>query len=78
VVAFLDTLSPGDFASVAERTVSQPRWNGKTMTGAHYFVQHMLPNFYFHVGHVYALLRHNGVALGKRDYLGQLTMADSA
>jgi hypothetical protein len=44
------------------------------MTGADYFFEHFLPNFYFHLAHVYALLRHNGVDVGKRDYLGALTM----
>jgi hypothetical protein len=78
VIELVDSLTPADFAAAAERSVSQPRWEGKTMSGADYFVEHMLPNFYFHTGHVYALLRHNGVTLGKRDYLGQLTMRDPA
>ena len=43
------------------------------MTGADYFVQHALPNFFFHLTTAYAILRHNGVALGKRDYLGAQT-----
>jgi hypothetical protein len=43
------------------------------MTGADYFVEHAVPNFFFHINHVYALLRHNGVNVGKRDYLGTLT-----
>lgn len=78
VIELVDSLTPADFASSPERSVTQPRWEGKTMTGAHYFIEHMLPNFYFHTGHVYALLRHNGVTLGKRDYLGQLSMRDPA
>ena len=44
------------------------------MTGANYFMEHALPNFYFHLTHVYALLRHCGVTLGKRDYLGTLSL----
>jgi hypothetical protein len=74
VSAFLDTLTADDFASVAERTITQPRWEGRTMTGHDYFLEYLVPNFYFHVAHVYALLRHGGVALGKRDYLGALSM----
>jgi hypothetical protein len=53
--------------------VTQPRWEGKVMTGADYFREHVVPNFYFHVTHSYALLRHNGVNVGKRDFLGALT-----
>jgi hypothetical protein len=44
------------------------------MTGSDYFLEHALPNFFFHVSHAYAILRHNGVALGKRDYLGPLSL----
>lgn len=73
VIAYLDTFTEADFESAPTRVVTQPRWEGKTMTGADYFLEHVLPNFYFHLSHTYALLRHNGVPLGKRDYLGKLT-----
>lgn len=72
-LAYLDGLTAADFAGAATREITQPRWEGKTMTGADYFVEHALPNFYFHLTHAYALLRANGVPLGKRDYLGALT-----
>ena len=61
------------FAEAATRSITQPRWEGKTMSGADYFVEHAVPNFYFHLTTAYALLRANGVGLGKRDYLGALT-----
>ena len=38
--------------------------------GLDYLTQRALPNFFFHVTTTYAILRHNGVALGKRDYIG--------
>ena len=44
------------------------------MTGADYFVEHLLPNFFFHLTTVYSILRHNGVNVGKRDYLGTLSL----
>jgi hypothetical protein len=74
VLSYLDGSSPADFDSAATRVISQPRWEGKTMTGADYFMEHALPNFFFHLTHAYAILRHSGVKLGKRDYLGPLTM----
>ncbi len=74
VIAYLDGFSESDFAEAATRKVSQPRWEGKWMTGEDYFFQHGLPNFYFHTTTVYALLRHNGVVVGKRDYLGPLDL----
>ncbi len=73
VLAYLDGLSGADFVGAAERSITQPRWEGKTMSGADYFLEHALPNFFFHATHVYAILRHNGVALSKRDFLGALS-----
>jgi hypothetical protein len=72
-IAYLDGFTPGDFAGAATAVVSQPRWKGEWMTGADYFLQHALPNFYFHLTTAYAILRHNGVSIGKRDFLGQQT-----
>ncbi len=73
-VGYLQSLTAPDFAGAAERSVTQPRWKEKSMTGADYFVEHALPNFFFHLTHAYAILRHNGVSIGKGDYLGALTM----
>jgi hypothetical protein len=74
VIAFLDGFKQADFEGIESRTVSLPRWEGKSMTALDYFIEHALPNFMFHVTTAYAILRHNGVELGKRDFLGQLTM----
>lgn len=73
VIAYLDGFSAADFEGAAARHVTQPRWEGKYMLGADYFLQHALPNFYFHSTHAYAILRHNGVNLGKRNFLGPLS-----
>jgi hypothetical protein len=73
VITYLDGLTAEDFAGAATRSVTQPRWEGKTLSGADYFLEHAVPNFFFHLTHTYALLRHNGVSLGKRDYLGTLS-----
>ena len=75
VIAYLEGFSAKDFADGATRVISQPRWEGKTMTGADYFVEHSVPNFFFHATTAYAILRSNGVTLGKRDYLGKRTMS---
>jgi uncharacterized protein len=74
VIGYLNGLSAKDFEAAATRVVTQPRWEGKTMSGADYFVEHAVPNFFFHASHTYAILRHNGVGLGKRDYLGALSL----
>lgn len=74
VISYLDGFSAKDFENAATRSITQPRWEGKTMTGSDYFLEHVVPNFHFHLVHTYAILRHSGVALGKKDYLGALTM----
>ena len=73
VRAWLETLTETDFTAAATQVITQPRWEGKVMTGADYFTEHAVPNFFFHLSHAYAILRHAGVALGKRDFLGTLT-----
>ena len=56
-----------------ERDVTVPRRDGPlTLKGEVYLKTFVLPNFFFHVTTTYALLRHNGVELGKADYLGAL------
>lgn len=71
---YLQSFAAADFDGAAERIVTQPRWEGSVMSGADYFREHAVPNFYFHVSHAYAILRHNGVDVGKRDYLGTLSL----
>jgi uncharacterized protein len=73
VIAYLGTFSAKDFEGAAARVITQPRWEGKVMSGADYFLEHGVPNFFFHLTHAFAILRHNGVDVGKRDYLGPLT-----
>src|SRR4051812_46399388 len=74
VIAYLDGFTAADFEGAATRHVTQPRWEGKYMLGADYFLEHAVPNFFFHTTVAYAILRHNGVSLGKRDFLGPLSM----
>lgn len=76
VVGYLSEYSAKDFEGADTRHITQPRWAGKIMLGADYFHEHVIPNFYFHATHTYAILRHVGVPLGKRDYLGALSMRD--
>ncbi len=44
------------------------------MKGDDYLAQFVLPNFYFHLSTAYAILRHNGLEIGKRDFLGAISM----
>ena len=72
VISYLASFKPEDFAGAADIHVSQPRWEGKYLTGTEFAIQHAIPNIYFHVTTAYAILRHNGVDVGKKDYLGAM------
>jgi hypothetical protein len=74
VITYLDTFKAEDFAGASERKISLPWMEGKWMTGDEYVSQFALTNFYFHVTTTYAILRHNGVDLGKRDFIGGVPM----
>ncbi len=76
VMAYLGTFSETDFAGAAERRITQPRWKGKSLSGEEFLCQHAIPNLYFHVTTAYAILRHNGVDVGKKDFLGEMPYRD--
>lgn len=57
--------------SEEKEIVLQMRSGERRYTGLQYLMGHALPNFYFHVTTAYNILRHNGVELGKADYLGK-------
>ncbi|MEK6772369.1 MAG: DUF1993 domain-containing protein [Bdellovibrionota bacterium] len=71
-IAYLKDFTEKDFVSAPEKAISQPRWEGKYLTGTEFTYQHALPNLYFHITTAYAILRHNGVDVGKKDYLGPM------
>jgi len=76
VQSYLATFKPEDFTGAGERKISLPWMAGKWMTGDEYLIQFALANFYFHIVHAYAILRHNGVDLGKASYIGSVPMRD--
>lgn len=71
-IGFLNSVSKKDFENSQSKQISQPRWEGKWLTGEEYVLHHAIPNIYFHVTTAYSILRHNGVDIGKKDYLGEL------
>ncbi|MDB5036951.1 MAG: hypothetical protein JWQ35_479 [Bacteriovoracaceae bacterium] len=73
-IAYLQTLSVKDFEGASTRKIKMPRIEGKAMQGDNYFAQFGIPNFYFHFTMAYAILRNNGLDIGKKDYLGELTL----
>ncbi len=68
---------PADaFQAAEQRMVDFPVGKESVkLTAREYLTRFSLPNFYFHVTTAYDILRHNGVALGKRNYLGAISAA---
>lgn len=72
-VAFLETISADQLVGTEDRAIEIKFPSGAwKFTAIGYVTDFVLPNFYFHVSMVYALLRNNGVELGKGDYLGAI------
>jgi hypothetical protein len=71
-ISYFQTFEAADFDGAEEQKISIPRWEGKYLTGEEFVLQNSIPNFYFHVTTAYSILRHNGVDLGKRYFLGEL------
>jgi hypothetical protein len=74
VSGYLEGFTEQDFAGTDSRDVVLPFLEGKTLLGSDYVFELFQPNFYFHVVTAYAILRHAGVDLGKRDFLGSLRL----
>lgn len=67
----LRRFTPESFAGAEERTIELEFPNvSLTFGGRDYLLTFVLPNFYFHYTTAYAILRHNGIPLGKREFLG--------
>lgn len=76
-VAFAESVAEGQYAAARDRKVSlsfAPQ--GKVIGGEAYLLQIAIPNIYFHLTTAYAILRHNGVDIGKRDFLGPIHWVD--
>jgi hypothetical protein len=70
-IAYLNTLKPEQIDGSEKRTITvKLRDSTLTLEGMNYLLNRVLPNLYFHVSIAYAILRHNGVEIGKKDYLG--------
>ena len=77
-IAFIESIDPAALAASEEREVSIkfPNGMGYRFTGGDYLRRFALPNFYFHATMAYAILRAQGVSLGKPDYLQHLGMPE--
>jgi uncharacterized protein len=70
-IAYLEALQPQQIDGREASTISwQTRSSTKSMQGLPYLMNHLLPNVHFHITTAYGILRHNGVEIGKKDFLG--------
>lgn len=72
VLAFIGGLEQSRFAEAASREIVTQAGTPKEkkFTGEAYLLTYGLPHFFFHTTTAYAILRHNGVEVGKKDYVG--------
>ena len=72
-IAFINAFKPAQIDGSEERDINiNIRGEAKTFKGQPYLLQQVLPNFFFHSATAYDILRHNGVEIGKRDFIGQI------
>jgi hypothetical protein len=74
---YLRSIEASAYGGAAARRVAPPWLHGKWLRGDAYLQSVAIPNFYFHVTTAYAILRHNGVELGKMDFVGTLPVNDA-
>jgi hypothetical protein len=73
-LAFVQSVGQDKFAGADTRTITVPmRGESKSFDGLTYLNNAALPNFYFHLTTAYDILRHNGVPLGKADFIGPMS-----
>jgi len=71
-VGFIENVPAKAYEGSDDRKVAPPWLGGAWLRGDDYVAHVAIPNFFFHVTMAYAILRHNGVTLGKMDYIGSL------
>lgn len=74
---YLATFRPADFEGAESRVIPLFFMPGKAMLAPDYLREYLLPNFYFHTVTAYSILRHNGVDVGKYDFIGGLSLRDA-
>ena len=78
-IEFMKTVTPESVIGNEEIDITMPpyykkQYGGEHLTGYEYATMYALPNFYFHATTAYAILRKNGVPVGKGNFLGQLPL----
>jgi hypothetical protein len=75
-VAFAQSVKEAQYAGAGERKIKFSWAPGKVIGGEDYLLQMIIPNVYFHIAMAYAILRHNGVEIGKMDFLRPVNLVE--
>ena len=70
---FIESFSAAQIDGTEDKDIITRRGDKEThYKGMQFLLNHAMPNIYFHITIVYSIIRHNGVEIGKRDYLGKV------
>ena len=76
-IAFAESVKEAQYVDASKSKVKLSWAPGKAIGGQDYLLQMTIPNTFFHIAMAYAILRHNGVDVGKMDFLGSINLVDA-
>lgn len=71
-IEYLQTIKEDDFKDLENQKIVYPFMKDSYVTAEESLIEFSMPNFYFHVATAYSILRHNGMNIGKSDYIGSV------
>jgi uncharacterized protein len=76
-VIFAESVKEEQYEGASDRKVNVSWAPGKVIAGEDYLLEITIPNLYFHIAMAYAILRNNGIDVGKMDFLGSIDLVDA-
>jgi uncharacterized protein len=76
-IAFAESVKEEQYEGASDRKVNVSWAPGKVIAGEDYLLEITIPNLYFHIAMAYAILRNNGIDVGKMDFLGSIDLVDA-
>ena len=76
-IAFAESVKEEQYEGASNRKVNLSWAPGKVIAGEDYLLEITIPNIYFHIAMAYAILRNNGIDVGKMDFLGSIDLIDA-
>jgi uncharacterized protein len=76
-IAFAESVKEEQYEGASDRKVNVSWAPGKVIAGEDYLLEITIPNLYFHIAMAYAILRNNGIDVGKMNFLGSIDLVDA-